>query len=86
VRQAVSVFWHECGSPFETWLACKVGSGVIALLLGVVGSVDHALTLTSFADTTKAGSLPSSDLSIGVVGTMNPSDSRPARFPFAIGL
>src|SRR4051812_40453864 len=53
---------------------------------GVIGSCDHALALTSLPGTTKAGPLPSSDLSIGVNSTMNPSDSRPARFPFAFGL
>ncbi len=54
---------------------------------GVVGSCDHALTLTSLRrrDPSRVPSL-GRPLETGVNGTMNPSDSRPARSAFAVGL
>jgi hypothetical protein len=54
---------------------------------GVVGSCDHALTLTS-RHRRDQSRVPSLDrpLETGVNGTMNPSDSRPARSAFAVGL
>src|SRR4030095_13525776 len=54
---------------------------------GVIGSCDHALTLTSRRDHDQSR-VPSLDrpLETGVSGTTNPSDSRPARRPFAARL
>ncbi len=54
---------------------------------GVVGSCDHAHTLTSSRrrDQSRAPSLDR-PFQTGVNGTMDPSDSRPARSAFAFGL
>jgi hypothetical protein len=54
---------------------------------GVVGPFGHALALTSIADATKAGPLPSGGVVVTALpGTTSPSDSLPARHPFAFGL
>ena len=56
-------------------------------LKGCLGLATMPSRLPPYTAMTKAGSLPSTGVLItGVNGTMNPSDSRPARSPFAVGL
>jgi hypothetical protein len=80
--QAVREF-SRCGEGF----AATGFTFAVTVAGGVVGSCDHALTLTSRRGHNQSR-VPSLDrpLETGVGGTMNPSDSRPARRHFTFGL
>ena len=73
------------GSRLATRKSARWSSRTLSVgLLGLAAMPSH---LPPSTRTTKAGSLPSAGVvATGIVGTTNPSDSLPARLPFALGL
>jgi hypothetical protein len=78
---------HGNDAPDCTWPRCTAGAGVFARYQwGVWVWRPCPCAYLPTPTRPKQGPFPRPSFSPGVSSTMNPSDSRPARFPFAVGL